>query len=365
MKRFALSLILVLLVLLTLVWWRLQAVPLVSVASAVEGTAVNAVTGRVEVFAELDLKVKTEREGRLNELLVEVGERVKKGQLLAVQDSRELQLRLEEERVRLEAARQRLELPQPRSFDIATLEQEVEAIRTEVEFGQVPRSRLEGLERELAKQRAWLAAEKIENAQQAGVLEARVAQLEHEAGKMQIAAPFEGEVVEIYVSEGTQMDPNADVLRLVSAQRLVEMELNEEDMGGAALGQRVTLRLASHGDREFSGEVSRLGATADAATKTRKLFVQVDAPPALLVPGLTGEGYLVKDERASAVLIPRRALRGERVWVLRHGSVEPREVQPGFLSLRQAEILEGLEPGELVVLEDQDRLRSGQSVRQR
>lgn len=346
-------------------WWRVHSVPAVITAIAESGTAVDAVTGTVKVFASLDLKVQTEREGRLVELLVAVGTKVDEGQLMAVQDSRDLEFQIAEERVRRDAALARAAIPKPRTFDIETLEREVEALRMEVDLGQSPRSRLEQLERELGKQRAWLANEEIAEKQDAGVLQARVAQLEYEAGKMQITAPFEGEVVEIYVTEGTQMDRNADLLRLISFGRTVEMELNEEDMGGAAPGQRVTLRLASYGDREFTGTVSSLGATADAEQKTRKLFVEIGGDQSLLVPGLTGEGYLVKQERAEAVLIPRRALRGNRVWVVNAGRVEIREVQPGYLSLHRAEILNGLEVGEKVVTGEHDSLAPGQRVRER
>jgi len=91
--------------------------------------------------------------------------------------------------------------------------------------------------------------------------------------------------------------------------------------------------------------------------------VSVEADPATLVPGLTGEGYLIKAQREDVVLIPRRALIGHRVYVVNDGVVEMRDVRPGFLSLNRAEIVEGIEPGDLVVLEGQDRLRPGQSVK--
>ncbi len=92
------------------------------------------------------------------------------------------------------------------------------------------------------------------------------------------------------------------------------------------------------------------------------LTVDVDAAREVLVPGLTGEGYLIKNQRENAVRVPRRALVGNRVYVVENGKIDVRTVQAGFLSLNLAEILEGVEAGEQVVLEGQDLLRDGQSV---
>ncbi|MFP4282769.1 MAG: efflux RND transporter periplasmic adaptor subunit [Opitutales bacterium] len=344
--------------------WRRQAVPEVGVAPATLGTAVNAVTGTVEVFSHGDVRVKTEREGRLAQLHVGVGEWVEKGQLLAEQDSLALQYRIAQERARYEAAKARRELPLAREFDQRSLREEIDALRLEVQLGQTSRNRLEQTERELSKLEALLAADRINQKEAEGVLEARLEEMNLELEKMQIRAPFAGEVVGIFVAEGSQLGYNAEVLRIVAPRRLAEMTLNEEDFSGAAVGQRVILRLASWGGREFVGEVESTSRTSDAETKTRTLIVKVDNSEEL-APGSTGEGYLVKGEQSDAVLIPRRALRGNRVWVVDEpaGVVRRRRVEPGFLSLHQAEIVSGLEAGELVVLEDQDFLTDGQRVR--
>jgi len=343
--------------------WQRQSVPTVRVATAETGTAVDAVTGTVKVFANADLKVQTERDGRLAELFVKAGDFVKKGDPIAQQDSLELQYRIEEQRVRLDAAKDRLALPLTGSFDVESLREEIEALKLEVQLGQTPQSRLEQVERELLKREAQLSNEEIGRKEAAGVLEAQIKRMELELAEMRTEAPFDGEVTEVFGIIGNQLGRNANLIRLVAPGRWAEMVLNEEDFNGAAKGQRVTVRLASYGNREFEGEVSNISATADADEKTRKLFVKFLGDEELFVPGLTGEGYLVKQERPDAVLIPRRALRGNRVWVVKDGIVEERTIKTGFLSLNRAEIREGLEAGELVVLENQDLLVDGQSVR--
>ncbi len=335
----------------------------VPVGEATRGTSVDAVTGTVEILAYADLWVRTEREGRLAEILVETGERVEKDQIVAVQESRLLDLQLQQEQVRLTAARERAALPLPASFDVENLESEVEALRLQVEMGQISRARLVERERDLNRLRARLAEERIQRDEAVGVITARVEELLYHRERTNLRAPIDGKVIELVGVVGDRLNNNASVLRLLSEGRYVEMELSEEDFGGVEIGQRVTLRFASYPNREFQGTVDSLAPTADARAKTRKLFVKVDADTETLVPGLTGEGYLIKGQRDNAVLIPRRALIGRRVYVVNDsGRIEVRPVQVGFLSLNRAEILQGIEPGERIVLEGQDRLREGQSV---
>jgi RND family efflux transporter MFP subunit len=175
-------------------------------------------------------------------------------------------------------------------------------------------------------------------------------------------APFAGTIAEIRAFQGDLVNDGQNLVRLISNGRLVMMELTEEDYFGVRDGQPVTIRLASYPDRTFEGTVSRLEDVANSGSKTRNLFVNVDAPDDVLVPGLTGEAYLVKDERADAVLIPRRALIGNLVYVVADGQVEVRRVRPGFLGLNQAEILEGVVAGDQVILEDQNLLKPGDRV---
>lgn len=343
-------------------WWWDQRETVVIAVPASTGTAVDAVTGTVEILAQADVWVKTEHEGRLAEVPVGIGDTVRSGEMVFRQESERLENQIQEEMVRLKAANARLEVPSQAQFDVQAREREIEGLRVQVELGQAPASRLEDLRRELRKSEARLREETIGREESAGVLRARVRELEYRRSQMSQNSPIDGEVIEIYGIIGDRLNPNSNVVRVVSHERIVEMELNEEDMGGVVVGAPVTLRLASYPDREFKGTVDSLYATANSSEKTRKLIVKVEADPADLVPGLTGEGYLIKGERQNAVRVPRRALIGHSVYVVSNGLIEIREVQPGYLSLNWAEIREGLAAGEVVVLENQDLLREGQAV---
>lgn len=342
---------------------RNQFTATVRVAPATTGTAINAVTGTVQVWAAADIRVKAQHRAEIADLKVEAGQAVQAGDLLAVQASEELDLRIEQVRIRLEAAESRGELENINAVDLESLDEEIKGLRLAVELRQAPASRLEQALRDRRKKAVMWRLDQIGERENRRLLKNQLDQLVLQKEQMSTRAPFAGTIASLHAFKGDLVNGGQDLVRLVSGGRFVLMELTEEDYFGVRDGQPVTLRLASYPDRTFDGTVTRLEDVADAGSKTRKVVVNLQADEGLLAPGLTGEGYLVKDERPGAVLIPRRALLGNLVFVAAGGRVEVRRVQPGFLGLNQAEILEGIQPGDLVIVEDQNLLRPGNRVR--
>lgn len=338
--------------------------PTVTIAPVQQGTAINAVTGTVEVRANADLDVKARHRGRIVELDVKAGQAVSEGDRLVRQDSQNLDLQLEEVRIRLAAAEERLGLESTHAVDLESIREELESVRMAVDLGTTPASRLQNIERQRRKTEILRQQEQIRERETVHLLRNTRDKLQLELSQMSTRAPFDGTVAALKAFKGDLVHANQSLLRMVAHGRFLVMELTEEDFSGVATGQSVTLRLASYPDRTFTGTVTRLENTADANTKTRNVILEVDAPDEVLVPGLTGEGYLVKAERENTILIPRRALVGNVVYVVKDDNrIERRRVQPGFLSLNRAEIREGLHQGERVVLDDLHLLQDGQKVR--
>jgi RND family efflux transporter MFP subunit len=334
----------------------------VPVAEATTGTAVNAVTGTVEVLAYVDIRVKAQSRGTITENKVQAGALVEADQVIALQDSEELDLRIEQARIRLEAADARTGLESTHRIDLESIDEELKGVTLAVDLKQAPLSKLENLQRERRKREVLWKLEDIQESENLRLLQNQLEQLLLQKDYMTTKAPFAGTIAEVNAFKGDLVNGGQNLVRLVSHGRSVLMELTEEDYFGVKDGQPVTLRLASYPDRTFEGTVKRLEDVANSKNKTRNVFVEVDAADTVLVPGLTGEGYLVKDERTNAILIPRRALIGNMVFVVSGGKVDVRRVKPGFLGLKQAEILEGIEVGDLVILEDQNLLKPGDRV---
>ena len=329
---------------------------------AVKGTADDAVTGTVKVFANLDIHVKTEVEGRIAETPLAAGAAVKKGDPIMTLDSQELSGEIRSNVVQLKAARDRLRLPLPQEQDRESLEAEIERLKRQVEFGGASQADLERRQRDLSKIQTDIAYQKINREEQAGLFEATVARLQARLARMTVASPVDGVVIEQYKWVGDYVWGGNEIFRVVSNGRWLELTLAEEDCAGVVSGQKASVRLASYPDKTFTGTVTGLSAFSNADTKTRTVFLSVEAPDEVLVPGLTGEAVLVRAEHKDAVLVPRRALVGGRVYVVKDGRVDIRRVQAGFTGLDRAEILSGVAAGETVILEGQSGLRQGDRV---
>jgi hypothetical protein len=85
--------------------------------------------------------------------------------------------------------------------------------------------------------------------------------------------------------------------------------------------------------------------------------------PEQLIPGITGEVSIVVGRHHANAIVPRRALLNQSVYVVKDGKVERRKVKAGFEWLTGVEILEGLEPGEMVITEELENFSDGQGVR--
>ena len=317
----------------------------VVVTEARLGDAVDAVTGTAKVFSWGDVTVKNEKFGRITEMHVSIGSMVKKGDIIAVQSAPDLEIRLASLRRRLEVARKRLEIENPLSYEVEDMEKVVAASELSVSLQQEPVSRLEANRRELEKRRARLNLETLNIQDNAASLEEQLRQAELEKEQMTTRAPYAGKVIEVFAFVGDQIWGNSNLVRLVAPGRCLEITLNEEDFYGCEPNQPVTLRLA------------------DSGTKSRKVYAEIEGTDDELVPGLTGEAMIIKGRRKNTVIIPRRALMSDRVYVVESGKVSIRRIKPGFIALNVAEVAEGLLPGDLVVLEGQPGLSQGMRVR--
>jgi len=345
-----------------IVWFSMSRTTVV-VEKAVKGTAVSAVTGTVKVFANLDIRVKAERDGRVSDARVKMGDKVKAGDVIMALDASVLNNEIEEKRIQLKAAKERLKLPINQAQDVKDIEADITRLEKQIEFGAASPADLERRKGDLLKITTEYNMQKISREEQAGLYETSIKKLQTQIDSMSIKAPIEGTVVEQYVFPGDYIWLGNQTMRIVSPGRWVELTLAEEDSAYVESGQKANIHLASYPDRTFKATVSGLSSFSNPDNKTRTVFMAVDASDDMLVPGLTGEAVLVKAEHKDAIIIPRRALIGNRVYVVSGGRVEIRKVTPGFLGLEQAEILKGIEVGEQVVLESQSELREGDMVK--
>lgn len=338
----------------------------VVVSEARRGTAVNAVPGNVEIGSGIQMDVRSEVEGIVTRVIKPPNSEyrdIQAGDPIVFVDTEEIDLTIEILEADLEESERLLAQESHLVPIIEGLEEELADQEELLAAGKMPANDVERTRRDLRRHRNMLAQDTIRLER---LVERNRANLERNLltrDKMTIRSPIDGTLDAVTVYNGDYIRVNHKVAEVVAPGKRVNVEVSEEDLEGVVPGQPVTVRFLAYGDRLFKGEVGYLALRANADTKRRNLVAYLDINPELLVIGLTGQASIVKGERENALLIPRRALVGDRVYVVRDGQIEVRQVQLGFLSLGQAEILDGLEPGEQVIVETPHIYRAGDRVK--
>jgi RND family efflux transporter MFP subunit len=194
--------------------------------------------------------------------------------------------------------------------------------------------------------------------------ESKLDELNKQLERMTLLAPADGQLHEVFTWEGAQVGQGQPVATWFSNERIVAAKISEEDFAKVKIGQKANLRLLTYGQREFDAVVSGFHPKADDAQRfTVYLNVKVDHPEQVLLPNSTGEVVITVEERKNALMIPRRAVfDGNKVFVVKNGHVEKREVAIGFIVLNLAEVRSGLKDGELVIVDNLDQFRDGRRV---
>jgi len=310
--------------------WTLTRPPLVHVAPATRGEAVDIVyaTGVVDYVRQA--RVAPIVTAPILRVPVEEGQHVRRGALLA---------QLEDGPARAAAA-----------------QLEAQASVARLAAARVAQLRAEGF----ASRAAWDEARGQRDAANAAARAAR-AQLSYYA----ISAPFAGAVLRRDAEPGDQATPSRVLFVIADETSLrVTADLDERDIALVAVGQPALIRADAYPDQHFDATVSEVTPQGDAATRVFRVRLSLD-PHASLQAGMTVEANIIAGRREDAVLAPAQAVRDDAIWVEKNGRVERRTIVRGVSGEERVEIRSGLAEGESIVVDPPENLRDGRRVRAR
>ncbi len=358
-----------------------------------------------------EVSLRSQAEGRVLKLNVDVGDAVKQGQILAQLDDTLLRTALNQ--AQAELASLKAEVAQAQN-QVSNAKAQVEQARLELQQAQSDSQRQQRLVREGAiavqqaeqartqartaaqvlraateqvstEQQAVAAAQNQVNAQQAVVAQAR-----EQLSYARLTSPTTGIVTQRLTEEGNLVQPNAEVLKIGDFRRVqINVEVSELELAKIQIGQSVTVRLDAFPEQTFNGQVSRISPAAD---QTARLV-----PIEVIIPNSTGKigsGLLARvsfeSGAAQGVVVPETAVleqdkgtrgqgdkgtRGKQenssgtIFVVNGGeggsqaTVAARKVKLGEKADGQVEILSGLKRGDRFVARSGKPLKNGESVR--
>ena len=360
----SLAVILVAAVFISGVWSRVSARKTLNAETAqVALTAVSVVSpqqtapaeeivlpGNVQPFITSPIYARTS--GYLRKWTVDIGAHVKKGQLLAVIETPEVDQQLQQSLSNLNTAKANLAL------------------------AETTKNRYEGMIRSNAvSQQDVDNAVGTYNANKATVEanQANVKQLEALQSFEKIYAPFAGVVtarntdIGDLINSGSAAGVKTDLFHIAQPGTLrVYVNVPEEYSQGIKAGMTADLSLAEFPGRKFPGKLVRTAEAINMTTRTLLIEIDVNNPAGELLTGSYAEVHLKVPTPASTLLLPVNTLifrsQGLRVGVVKDGKVELAAVTPGRDSGNQIEIVSGLKPDDQVIINPPDSIVSGQRV---
>jgi membrane fusion protein (multidrug efflux system) len=312
----------------------------------------------IEVQAPVDLRPLEQADvgskvlGYVDAVFVDRGDKVKKGQLIALVRPSDLPDQL---------AAARSSIGQIKA-QAALANTNYERARKLAPSGVVSQQELQSSSAALASAEAAEAS-----------AQAQIAALATRLGETRITAPISGYVSARRVDPGALVGPppgGGAIVTVVRMDRLrVFLALNEVDAMGVAVGMEAHVELDALPGRSFSGKVVRVAPSFDPLTRTLEAEVQLGNESGELRPGMYGRGSIRREVHPNAAVVSVNAVqisgKQKYVFVLHDTKVERRLITTGA-EVDQGTALEvknGLASGEEVVVAGADGLADGTTVR--
>lgn len=325
----------------------------VKVAQVGSGTISRVLRRTGEVRAEVEVRVFGQVPDRILDLRVDEGDRVVKGQVLAVIQSAALTAGVAQAAASLESARAQRD-------------------RVRDELGRAERllqSNVSSPAQVKTLRRGLTAAEA-----QVRSLEAVVEQASTRQQQSTVRAPIRGVVGIRYLSRGDLALPQLPILTIVQMDRVkVVIQATEFDLPHLLPDTSVEIRVAAYPEDVFEGKVSRVSPVINPLTRHAQVEVLLDNKDHRLKPGMLAQVWAVLERHEGAVVVPLFSLILEEkayedgspryhAFVLEGAGARRRTLRTGLLEGKRMEVLEGLAPGETLVVRGQHLLQEGSEV---
>ncbi len=331
-------------------------------------------------FQEVDIHGKVS--GYIQKIYVDIGDRVRQGQLLAILEVPELRAQV-----------------QGADAGVARNQSDIERLQKEVARAQATyaaaHSNYQRLKSASEQQPGLIAEQELDDAasrdlaaeaqrdaaksavasaqQQLGISHAELERIHTLAQYATISAPFSGVVTARYadtgslIPAGTSNTLNAQpVVRLAQSDVLrLRIPIPEQDVPLVREGASVHISVQATG-QSFTGMVIRFSRDVSNSTRTMLTEIDVKNSDLKLTPGMYANATFTLQKKDNVLVVPVSAVLQSprpRVWVVdRSGHAQPHSVSLGIVNANEQEIVSGINVGDQIIVGGQSALQTGQSV---
>ena len=377
----------------------------VDAAIAVEGSIEKYVEELGIVKAKNQGDIYASTSGTVKEILVDIGDEVKKGDVLVklddMQVSKEIQ-GLEAERSAILAqyneAKESVDIESIEKLELTVKDMERRTQKAEetannsqmlYEAGAISheeyKNTLDNLELEKSNlEKIKLDLELMNKPVSKNIIaqyEARLKQIDIQKEKLKdlsrdftITSNIDGIVLRKTIEEGSYIQPGMDIMEIGNVEELyIESDILVDDIAYVQEGARVKISNKNLGLVDLGGEVQKIYPYAftkvsDLGVEQRRVKVDIEIKDSIenIRPGYDLDIKIVVDSKANTILIPKDSIfdmEGKHfVFVNVDNKAELREVKKGLESQRQVEIISGLKKGETVILSPDEKIEEGINI---
>jgi multidrug efflux pump subunit AcrA (membrane-fusion protein) len=375
--------------------------------AAVEITTASAITRELPRYFEATGSLTGEEQtdvtpsiaGKVVSIAVEMGSYVRQGQTIVRLDDVDLKLRVQQAvaqvdqaKAALRQAEEKVGIRPGQSFDLNKLPEVANARvalelaeknlrRSEklIESGDISRSMYDQqkAQRDQLKEQ-YESALSLARQNYAAVMTSRanVANAESQLGLARrslsyanVYSPINGYISDRPADLGEYVSTTTKVATVVKINPLrVRIDIPEQAIPVVSVGQSVSVTTSAWPDRNFSGRIARISPNVTPASRTLTVEAEVENGGGLLKPGQFATVRILQSRAAPAVLVPSRSVRTEsgvsRVFVIKDGHAQERQVQLGQNEGDLVEIKSGVAADETVATSNVEQLSDGAAVKQ-
>lgn len=194
-------------------------------------------------------------------------------------------------------------------------------------------------------------------------------------GDCNLYAPFSGVISEKYAEVGQNAAPGMPVVKLVTTNVLnVVISVPESEMTSIHVRQRARIQVQALGGKQYSGYVEEKGVIADPSSRSYSVKIRVEGVDNALLPGMVSQVSLAKidatmsGDNGSAIVIPASIVQiaddnSRFVWVDEGGKAVRRPITIGEYQSNGVTITSGLQRGDRLIVEGQQKVCTGTKVK--
>ena len=307
-----------------------------------------------DVQANQEIRVFSKIPDRIVRFAVDMGDPVKKGDLIAVVENSNLQAGVNQMEANLDQANSQL----------ANLENEFRRMEELLNENAVSQQQYDGVKTQLEATKAQVRG-----------LEEALKQTKTQMGDSYIRSPLNGIIGQRFLEEGDMASPQLPVVTVVQMDSVkVMVNVVEKYIAGIQPGLSALIDVKGLSDTTFTGKVTKVSPVVDPMSRMVETEIMIANPGRLLRPGMFAEVRLLLNTKPDAMVLPKYAvmqktelerdisgqqqiIRKSHVFLIENERAHYTEIQTGIEEEGLVEVVSGLNPGDQVVLLGQNNLR--------